>query len=56
MNRVRFGKEPKCVRGRTVIPGTSVYNVILWDDSCIMGLSAILRDPWFVTLGARDQD
>ena len=39
---VRFGQEPKCVRGKTVIPRTSDYNVILWDDSCILGLSAIL--------------
>ena len=39
---VRFGREPKYVRGKTVIPGTNVYNVILWDDSCILGLSAIL--------------
>ena len=39
---VRFGREPKCVRGKTVIPGTRVYNVILWDDSCTLGLSAIL--------------
>ena len=39
---VRFGREPKCVRGKTVIPRTSDDNVILWDDSCILGLSAIL--------------
>ena len=30
------------MRGKTVIPQTSDYNVILWDDSCILGLSAIL--------------
>ena len=35
---VRFGREPKCVCGKTVIPRTRVYNVILWDDSCILGL------------------
>ena len=34
---VRFEREPKCVRGKTVIPQTNVYNVILWDDSCILG-------------------
>ena len=39
---VRFGREPKCVRGKTVIPRMSVYIVILWDDSCILGLSAFL--------------
>ena len=39
---VRFGRDPKCVRGKTVIPRTRDYNVILWDDSCILGLSAIL--------------
>ena len=41
--RRAFGSgEPKCVRGKTVIPRTKVFNVILWDDSCILGLSAIL--------------
>ena len=39
---VRFGREPKCVRGKTVIPWTSDCNVILWDNSCVLGLSAIL--------------
>ena len=39
---VRFGRDPKCVRGKTVIPRTRDYNVILWDDSCILGLSTIL--------------
>ena len=39
---VRFGREPKCVRGKTVIVRASDCNVILWDDSCILGLSAIL--------------
>ena len=39
---VRFGRGPKCVRGKMVIPRTSDYNVILCDDSCILGLSVIL--------------
>ena len=34
--------EPKCVRRKTVIPRTKVFNVILWDDLGILGLSAIL--------------
>ena len=38
---VQFGREPKCVRGKTV-PRTSDCNVILWDESCVLGLSAII--------------
>ena len=40
--RVFGSYEPKCVCGKTVIPRTKVFNVILWDDSCILDLSAIL--------------
>ena len=39
---VRFGRDPKCVHGKTVIPRTKDYNVTLWDDSCMLGLDAIL--------------
>ena len=35
--------ELKCARGKMVIPWTKAFNVILWDDLCILGLSAI---PW----------
>ena len=34
LGRRVFGlDEPKCVRGKTVIPRMKVSNVILWDDS-----------------------
>ena len=48
-----FGSdEPKCVRGKTVIPRTKVLNVILWDDSCILGLSATSQEMLSTAQGA----
>ena len=41
--RKEFGSgENRSVRGKTVIPRTMMYDVMLWDDSSILGLSAIL--------------
>ena len=45
---VRFGKTELCAQKEGVrfrkdgYSRTQVYNVILWDDACILGLSAIL--------------
>ena len=38
---VRFRRTEVCAR-KDGSPRTKVFNVILWDDSCILGLSAIL--------------
>ena len=33
---LRFGREPKCVRGKMVIPWTIIY-IQCWNDSGISG-------------------